>query len=313
MDQRTIAITTSNFDMTNPLLDNFRAQGWDVIRSEYGRRLTEDEVSDLLADHGIVGMVAGVEPLTDEVFAANPALRVVSRCGTGFDSVDRNAADKRGIVCVNTPNAPAAAVSELTLGLILSVLRRIAEVDRNLRGGEWKALMGSLLAKRTVGIIGMGRVGRRVADLVGAFGADVIYYDPHVATAEYDRASSPGDLASRVNILTVHIPLTETTRNIVDAAVMNALPDRAILINAARGGVVDEAAVIAALKAGRLEGAAFDVFEQEPYNGPLRDFDNVVLTTHMGSYAREARQLMESEALQNLLNALLELDSEGER
>lgn len=308
MGQRTIAITTSNFDMANPLLDEFKTQGWEVVRSEFGRRLTEEEVSTLLADNAVVGMVAGVEPLTDSVFAANPSLRVVSRCGTGFDSVDRSAAESRGIVCVNTPNAPAAAVSELTLGLILAVLRRIAEVDRDLRVGGWQALMGSLLAKRTVGIIGMGRVGRRVADLVSAFGADVIYYDPHVATAEYDRASSPEDLASRVNILTVHIPLTDSTRNIVNAAVMHALPDQAILINAARGGVVDEASVIAALEAGRLEGAAFDVFEQEPYRGPLIDFDNVVLTSHMGSYAREARQLMESEALQNLLNALQELD-----
>jgi D-3-phosphoglycerate dehydrogenase len=311
MGQRSIAITTSNFDMTNPLLDEFRSDGWDIVRSEYGRRLTEEEVSTLLSQAGVVGMVAGVEPLTEAVFSANPDLRVISRCGTGFDSVDRAAADSHGIVCVNTPNAPAAAVAELTLGLMMTVLRRIGEVDRNLRAGTWKALMGSLLAKRTVGIVGLGRVGRRVADLVSAFGAVVKYYDPQVATAEYDRVASAQELASQVDVLTIHVPMSEANRNLVNAEVVDSLPEGAIVVNAARGGIVDEVAVVAALQSGKLSGAAFDVFEQEPYEGPLCDFDNVVLTAHMGSYAREARQLMESEALLNLLNALREIEGQG--
>ena len=311
MGQRAIAITTSNFDMTNPLLEELRSEGWEIVRSDYGRRLTENEVSDLLAQAGVVGMVAGVEPLTELVFAANPGLRVVSRCGTGYDSVDRVAAENHGIICVNTPNAPAAAVAELTLGLMLSVLRRIAEADRNMRLGVWQGLMGSLLARRTVGIVGLGRVGRRVADLVSAFGASVRYYDPEIATAEYDRSSSVEELASQVDVLTVHVPLGDTTRDLVSAAVISALSEGSIIVNTARGGVVDEAAVARALESGSLGGAAFDVFDQEPYDGPLRAFDNVVLTAHMGSYAREARELMESEALRNLLNVLRELDNRG--
>ena len=171
--------------------------------------------------------------------------------------------------------------------------------------------MGSLLARRTVGIVGLGRVGRRVADLVSAFGASVRYYDPEIATAEYDRSSSVEELASQVDVLTVHVPLGDTTRDLVSAAVISALPEGSIIVNAARGGVVDEAAVARALESGSLGGAAFDVFDQEPYDGPLRAFDNVVLTAHMGSYAREARVLMESEALRNLLNVLRELDNGG--
>jgi D-3-phosphoglycerate dehydrogenase len=309
MAKRAIAITTSNFDMSNPLLDDLRSDGWEIVRSEYGRRLTEKEVSELLAGDEVTGMVAGVEPLTETVFAANPALRVISRCGTGFDSVDQEAASRHGIVCVNTPHAPAAAVSELTVGLMMATLRRIAEADRLLRAGTWKALMGSLLAKRTVGIVGLGRVGRRVADLVSAFGADVIYYDPDVATAEYDRAPSVVELASKVDLLSIHVPLSSETRGLISREAIEALPAGSILVNAARGGVVDEVALVDALEAGKLDGAAMDVFDQEPYDGPLCGFENVVLTTHMGSYAREARQLMESEALQNLLNELRKLDT----
>lgn len=309
MAKRAIAITTSNFDMSNSLLDEFRRDGWEIVRSQYGRRLTEEEVSELLAGDEVTGMVAGVEPLTEPVFSANPALRVISRCGTGFDSVDQEAAARHDIVCVNTPNAPAAAVSEMTLGLMLATLRRIAEADRLLRGGTWQALMGSLLAKRTVGIVGLGRVGLRVADLVSAFGADVIYYDPNVATAEYDRTLSVTDLAASVDLLTIHVPLSNETRGLISREVIEALPPGSIMVNAARGGVVDEEALVDALEAGKLDGAAMDVFDREPYDGPLCGFENVVLTTHMGSYAREARQLMESEALQNLLNELRKLDA----
>ena len=307
MGQRAIAITTSNFNMENPLLDEFRSDGWGIVRSQYGRRLTEDEVTELLRQGDAVGMVAGVEPFIDAVFAANPQLKVISRCGTGFDSVDLSAAAERGIACLNTPQAPAAAVSELTLGMIMAALRRIPESDRAIRKGTWKALMGSLLAKRTVGIVGLGRVGHRVADLVSAFGADVFYYDPHVATAEYDRVLSVKDLAARVDLLTIHTPLAPDTRNLISAEVIAALPDGAIVVNSSRGGVMDEEALVAALQSGKVDAAALDVFAEEPYTGPLKDMDNVVLTAHMGSYAREARQLMESEALHNLLNALREL------
>jgi D-3-phosphoglycerate dehydrogenase len=308
MGKRAIAITTSNFNMDTPVLDEFRGDGWEIVRSPYGRRLTEEEVTELLSTGEVVGMVAGVEPLTEGVFAANPQLKVVSRCGTGFDSVDRVAAERHGIVCINTPNAPAAAVAEMTLGMMMAALRRIPETDRAIRSGTWKALMGSLLAKRHVGIVGLGRVGRRVADLASAFGAHIKYYDPHVATAEYDRVATVVDLASKVDLLTIHVPLSDETRNLISTDVINAMPEGSIVVNAARGGVVDEVALADALRSGRLDAAAMDVFTEEPYSGPLCDLDNVVLTAHMGSYAKEARQLMENEALQNLLGALRELN-----
>jgi D-3-phosphoglycerate dehydrogenase len=294
--------------MENPLLDALRGDGWGIVRSPYGRRLTEDEVTDLLCDGEVTGVVAGVEPLTARVFEKNPQLRVVSRCGTGFDTVDLDAAATRGIVCVNTPEAPAAAVSELTLGLIMAALRRIPEADRHIRNGVWQATMGSLLAKRVVGIVGLGRVGRRVAHLVSAFGADVYYFDPHVATAEYDRVPSVIELASKVDVLTIHTPLALDTRHLINADVINSLPKGSIVVNAARGGIMDEAALVAALESGHIDAAGLDVFADEPYQGPLRGFDNVVLTAHMGSYAREARELMEDEALLNLLTVLRNLD-----
>jgi len=305
---RAVAITTSNFDMANPLLDELVAAGFRIERSTYGRRLTESEVTDLLCESHAVGMVAGVEPLTEAVFVANPQLKVISRCGTGYDSVDQEAVQRQGIRLLNTPNAPATAVAELAVGLMMAVLRRIPEADRRVRSGTWKALMGSLLAKRIVGIVGLGRVGQRVAELVSAFGASIIYYDPFVAVPEHERAESIVDLASRVDLLSLHLPVSDATRGIIDREVLQALPEGAIVVNTARGGLLDEEALREGIESGKLAGAALDVFEEEPYEGPLAGCDNVVLTAHMGSYAKEARQLMENEALRNLIGALRDIE-----
>ncbi len=301
---KTMAITTSGFDMANPLLQDLSESGWSIVRNPHGRKMTEDEVSDLLQTSGAEAMIAGVEPLTRQVFQANPQLRVISRCGSGLDSVDAAAADEANVTVLRTPEAPAEAVAELTISLGIAVLRRIGEADRLIRSGEWHALMGRSYGRSRVGIVGLGHVGSRVAAVSAVLGAEVGYTDHYVDSAAYERFESVTDLAKWADVLTLHLPHDEDTHHTVNADVLDALGYGGVVVNTARGGLVDEDALYNALHDGRIAGAALDVFESEPYSGPLATLPNVMMTCHMGSYARQVRAAMESEALANALNYL---------
>ena len=300
----TFAITTSGFDMENPMLAALDDAGWKVVRNPHGRRMTEDEVSELLRTHQVTAMVAGTEPLTSRVFDANPQLRVISRCGSGLDSVDVAAAADRGIDLLRTPEAPAEAVAELTISLAIAALRRVGEADRLMRAGEWKALMGRSLGRSRVGIVGLGHVGRRVAEVATVLGAEVGYTDTFVDNADYQRFPDIVSLAEWTDVLTIHLPRLPETVHIVNEKVLDVLGENAVVVNTARGGLVDEDALCDALSSKRIAGAALDVFEEEPYQGPLIQFPNVILTCHMGSYARQVRAAMEAEALANAFGAI---------
>jgi len=239
------------------------------------------------------------------VLEGAPDLKVISRCGTGMDSVDLDAARARGIEVRNTPDAPALAVAELTMGLILGALRNIARADRSLRAGQWEPLSGGLLNGRRVGLVGHGRIGRRVGALCRAFGAETMAHDPAPPPPGDDVARAGlDDLLAWADIITLHVPGGPSTANMIDRAALAGMKPGAILVNTARGGLVDEEALAEALRDGRLRAAALDTFAEEPYAGPLTGLDNAVLTAHMGSRADESRRNMEREAADNLLDAL---------
>lgn len=301
---RTLAITTSGFDMANPLLAKFEENGWDTVRNPHGRKMTEDEVLGLLRTNSVEAMVAGVEPLTGKVFTENPQLRMISRCGSGLDSVDVAAAEEMGLSLYRTPEAPAEAVAELTISLAIAVLRRVGEADRLIRDGEWHALMGRSYGRSRIGIAGLGHVGSRVAAVSRVLGAEVGYTDHYVDSAEYQRFDDIKALAEWADVLAIHLPRDESTRHTVNADVLAALGHEGVVVNTARGGLIDEAALFEALSEGKIAGAALDVYETEPYSGPLATLPNVMLTCHMGSYARQVRAAMETEALQNALDHL---------
>ena len=300
-----VLITTSSFNVAAAeSLALLGQAGYEIVTNPHGRKLTEDEAAALLGDD-VAGMIAGTEPLTRRVLSGARGLKVVSRCGIGLDSVDLAAARELGIEVTNTPDAPSAAVAELTLGLILDQLRRISQADRQIRAGQWKPLMGGLLAARTVGIIGFGRIGRRVAHLVRAFGARVLAYD--AAGVESDGiadSSALEPLLAAADIVTLHMPSQKAPGHFLDAARIGLMKRGAVLVNTARGDLVDEAALVQAIRDGRLGGAALDTYEKEPYAGPLAELPQVVLTAHMGSYAEESRGIMEREAADNLFRGL---------
>ena len=276
-----------------------------VVYNESGKRLSEAELVAQRPEH-CVGVIAGLEPLTAEVFAHYPDLRAVARLGTGTDTVDLNAAQRRGIKVLTTPDATTNAVAELVVGLMLGSLRGIAAADRDMRSGTWKPHLGGLLRGRTIGVVGFGRIGRRVAELVVAFGARVVFFDPLHDGNDPRRVNSLASLASQSDVLTLHAPLTDETRHIVDTALLSQMKPGALLVNAARGELVDEAALLAALRAGRIF-AALDCFANEPYTGPLRECDNVVLTAHMGSLTAETRIEMERTTANELVAELVRL------
>ncbi len=299
-----ILITTSSFNLDTGEVKALQDAGYEIILNPYKRRLTEDEVGALLT-YDIVGMIAGVEPLTSAVINKAKGLRAIARCGVGMDNVDIEAVKSCGIALSNTPDAPTDAVAELTIGLMLDALRSISLQDRAIRNGQWLRPMGGLLGERVIGIVGLGRIGKKVAQYVSGFGAKIVAYDSFVSGD--DRLVGLDELLASADIVSLHMPHDKDNHHIINEASLAKMKRGAILINTARGGLVDEDALALALKGGQLSCAALDVFEDEPYSGALTNLDNVILTAHVGSYAKEAREKQEALAASNLLADLLAL------
>ena len=300
-----VLISTSSFNLANfAQLSDLKKAGVEVKLNPFAARLTEEQVIDLLGTDTI-GLIAGLEPLTQNVLKSAKSLKVIARVGTGLDSVDLVAAKELEIIVLNTPDAPTKAVAELTIAHILGLLRHVSQADRQIRSGVWKGLMGSLLETKTVGIVGFGRIGKRVATLLSAFGASVIISDAQVKSGDFQNVGLD-ELCTRSDIVSLHLPYSEATHHIIDEKRMNLMKKGSFIVNISRGGLVDEAMLLVSLKSGHIAGAALDCFEQEPYEGELRNLENVQITAHMGSYARETRDLMEQEASRLLVNALHE-------
>ena len=309
-DKQAVLITTSSFGRQDPQPKTLlQTSGLAVHENPWGRTLTENEVRRLLQQHQPAGLIAGVEPLTAAVLQEAAAhLKVISRCGVGLDNVDVSAAAELGIAVYNTPEAPTQAVAELTIGLMLDLLRQISRSDRLVKAGQWTKPLGKLVGELTIGLVGLGRIGRRVAELCHAFGANVIASDPAPDQDWSRRHHVPivplKALLSEADLVSVHVSRTSGQPALIDAAALARMKQGSLLINTSRGDVVDESALMQALTSGHLAGAAIDTFEHEPYRGPLLQLDSVICTPHVGSYARGARLRMEQEAVENLLRGL---------
>lgn len=292
-------ITTVPFGEVDPaslvLLDE---AGIEYVINPIGRRLTEAELVSLVPGFDV--LIAGTGPITERVMEAAPQLRLISRVGVGLDNVDLLAARARGIAVAYTPEGPADAVAELTIGLALSLLRGVHLANAAIRQGVWTRIQGRRLAQVTVGVVGVGRIGRRVIRLLSAFGARVLANDLVSMTLDEPvRWVDKRTLYREADLVTVHVPLTRLTRNLVGAEELAMMQPGALLINTCRGGVVDEAALASALRDGRMAGAAVDTFTHEPYHGELVNVDTCLITAHMGSMSADCRLRMEYGAARN--------------
>jgi D-3-phosphoglycerate dehydrogenase / 2-oxoglutarate reductase len=245
-------------------------------------------------------LVASTAPLGNSFLSALPELVGLVRAGIGVDTVDLKAATELGIVVANVPDFCREEVAEHALGLILAVSRKIALADRRVRQGQWRGLVQReilpvyRLAGRTLGLIGMGRIGRTLAQKAQALGMSVIAFDPYLSPVEGKQLGVPlfrlDELLPQADIISLHVPLTAETRYLINARTLALMKPQAFLINVARGAIVDEAALEAALEAGRLAGVGLDVLELEPplVSHPLFKFENVVFTSHFASCSVEA-------------------------
>ncbi len=280
-------------------VQRLRDAGFDVLQNPFGRKLSTEELMELLP--GVTGLVAGLEPLGRTVLEQSE-LRAISRCGVGMSNVDLDAARRLGIAVRNTPDAPTTAVAELTIAAILALLRQVVPMNTELHGGQWTRFAGAQLEGKTVVVVGFGRVGRRVAQLLLAFGSHVIAVDPQVDHADLPiEVATLADALPRADIVTLHASGEAT---ILGRSELLRLKGGAFVLNSGRGGLIDEEALCEALDSGHLAGGWIDTFRDEPYNGPLTRYPQLLLTPHIGSLTVECRRRMEMEAVENLLEAL---------
>ena len=302
-----ILISTSSFGKYDKApLESLMNMKCKINLNPHGRELKECEIKELL--NGVEGLIAGTEPLTRKVIYSAQNLKVISRCGIGIDNIDLEAMNERGIKLYRTPEGPALAVAELTLGLILDSLRSISYLNRKIHSGGWEKKMGRLFTGKTVGIVGMGTIGKRLTALLRPFNCKILARD-HVTDLEFARENNInyvhlGELLKESDIVTLHLPLENDTEGLFERNHFLQMKDGAIFINTSRGKIVDEDDLYDVLSDGKIAHACLDVYRNEPYTGKLKKLDNVTLTCHVGSYAKEARMKMEEEAVENLLKGL---------
>ncbi|MFN3144924.1 MAG: phosphoglycerate dehydrogenase [Paracoccaceae bacterium] len=303
-----IFISTVPFGERNKLpLELLEGAGHEFVINPIGRRLREEEIAEQVADAEAI--IAGTEPITAEVIAACPNLKLISRVGIGLDSVDLNAARARGIEVAYTPDAPAPAVAELTIGLLLSLIRHTHVANLKMHKGEWHRFFGRRVPDLTIGVIGAGRIGGRVLRRIAAFGTPRVLVNdlspnPHVADALKIEWADKETIYREADVVTLHLPMTPSTKNMIRHEQLRMMKPDAMIINTSRGGIVNEADLARVLEEGHLSGAAVDVFEQEPYEGPLCGIERCLLTSHMGSMSVDCRTRMEIEATEEVIRFL---------
>lgn len=304
-----VLVATRSFGSTSDApWDVLHNSGCELVKADMSQEMSEDRLIRLL--EGVEGAVIGVFPMTSYVMENAPALKVISMHGVGTDHIDLEAASRLGIVIANCPGTNDQAVADLTIGLIIAVARNIPSVDNELRAGTWGRQKGSELWKKTLGMIGFGRIGSAVAKRAIGFDMRVLVYDPYVEpeyVIEIGASVAPlEDILAESDYLSLHAALTAETKNMIGSIQFERMKPSAFLINTARGGLVDEDALHDALINGKIAGAAMDVFVEEPLrSGPLLELKNVVLTPHIGAHTVEAIDRMGVMAARNVVRTLL--------
>lgn len=304
-----VLVTPTSFGKSDPSLRrDLEAQVGEVVYNSTGKPLKATELESLIC--GFDGYIAGLDEINAAVLAAADRLRVIARYGVGVDQVDLQAAASRGVIVTNTPGANSSAVAELAVGLMLALARSIPQASEGTKAGGWPRLNGFSLEGKTVGLFGLGAIGKEVVRRLAGFGCEIIAYDVmpdrDFAAAHRVRLLPADELLAEADFLSLHCPVVPATRGMVNAAFLETVKPGAFLINTARGELVDEPCLREALESGRLRGAALDVYSQEPPGGenPLLELPQVIATPHIGSHADGATNAMGRMALADCLAVL---------
>ena len=293
-------ITTVPFGVIDPTpIELMKTAGLEFVINPHNKRLTEEQLFDLVPDFDI--LIAGTEQITEKVINNAPNLKLISRVGIGLDSVDLAACRAKGVAVSYTPDAPSPAVAEMTIGLMISVLRNFHVANLGLHRETWQRHYGKRLEDLSIGLLGLGRIGSQVARHLKSFKPKSILVnrlqdqvpDDLVDTVKLVDFST---LIAESDLVSLHLPLTQATKGLISADELSSMKKGSVIINTSRGGIVDEDALASALQSGSIAGAAVDVFENEPYLGALTNIENCHLTCHMGSMSFDCRTRMEIEA-----------------
>jgi len=303
-----VLITTIPFGERNRLpLDLLEKAGIKYLKNPFNKKITGDQLADIVTDFDAI--IAGTEPITEKVMDRATNLKLISRVGIGLDSVDLLAAQKRGIKVSYTPEGPTLAVAELTLGLMLTLLRSVHVSNSQMHQGQWHRFFGKRLEEVTVGIIGVGRIGTSVLKRLKGFGTSKILVNDIVPNRELDSEfklewKCKGKIYKEADIISLHVPLTHLTKNMIRKEHLRTMKSDAIIINTSRGGIINEHDLYDLMQSEHLSGAAIDVFEKEPYDGPLKEIERCLLTAHMGSMSEDCRTRMEIESTEEAIRFL---------
>lgn len=267
--------------------------------------LAPNDVKAAVKDAEVL-IVRSATQVNEEFLTHAHKLRIVARAGVGLDNVDKAACEKRGIKVLNTPTASSNAVAELAIGLMFAVSRKIAKADFSMKKKTWikKELTGTELEGKTLGVVGLGRIGSMLAIKAKALGMQIAYFDPHAQNSSLGRQVSLNDLIALSDYISLHLPLLPETRELINPDAISRMKKNAVLVNTARGGLVDEEALYSALKEGKIAGAALDVYPEEPYEGKLCELDNIVLTPHIAGSTKEAQARIGRELVELLKKEL---------
>ena len=279
-----------------------------LIKNPQRRKLTGEELDQLISAFDPVGIIAGVEPINQETLKAAKSLKVISRCGIDLETIDYRAARRLGIIVSGTHLAPDIPAAELALSMILSLTRNLNQLDSMVRKNQWERKVTGLLKGKMVGVIGCGILGTRVSSLLAAFDCNLMGFDPDVKMHAYCEMVSFDFLLRNADIITLHMPMREENYHLINADAIAKMKNGVVIINTSRAGLIDEKALVAALENKKLGGVGMDVFEDEPYQGPLINFpENTILTPHVASFAGTYRFDIEKEAMDNLLKGFKKL------
>jgi len=310
-----VLITTVPFgEKDKTPIDLLESNDIAYVINPLNKKLTEKELEGLVSDFDVI--IAGTEQITAKVMSKAKNLKMISRVGIGLDSVDLLTAKKRGISVSYTPDAPAPAVAELTTGMMLTLLRSVHVSNSQMHAGQWHRFFGRRLSNVTIGVIGVGRIGKGVIKHLQGFGT------PHILANDINPDQQFIDkygleweekeyIYKHADIVSLHLPLTSKTKDMVRKRHLLSMKRDAIVINTSRGGIINEKDLYDVMQSDHLSGAAIDVFDEEPYDGPLKEIERCLLTAHMGSMSIDCRTRMEIEATEEVVRFLTGKKLEG--
>jgi phosphoglycerate dehydrogenase-like enzyme len=292
-----VLVTPTSFGVQDSTLKPYlEEQVGEVIYNTSGKKLSADLLAEMLP--GVDGYIAGLDEITEKVISSADDLRVISRYGVGFNNVDLDAARAHGVVVTNTPGANAKSVAELAVLMMLSLLRPIGEADLRTKAGEWPRFKALSIEGKTVGLIGLGAIGKETARRLAGFDCRILAYDVNqdheFAAINHVEFVPLDDLIQESDVVSLHLPSIPETFEMVNAEFLEKMKPGSYLVNTARGELVNEAALVAALESGHLKGAALDAFKLEPpgVDNPLLSMDQVIVTPHMGAHSDSATNAM---------------------